>query len=70
MDAFRKHQLGQCGPGGLRCPCCADYINRKDRAKVNRRARQRLRTEDLRLEGIEPSHSPWEGDRLPLHHRR
>ena len=23
-----------------------------------------------RVEGIEPSHPPWQGDRLPLHHGR
>ena len=23
-----------------------------------------------RVEGIEPSHPPWQGDRLPLHHTR
>lgn len=45
MDDFKKQQMKHVGPGGLKCPCCND-LHGKNRKRLNRHARARLKQQD------------------------
>ena len=42
MDKFNKVSNKECGPGGLKCSCCGPAPG-KDRKKLRRRVRRRLK---------------------------
>ena len=41
-DDFKKASCKECGPGGLKCPCCGPKPG-KERKKLRRRIRRRLK---------------------------
>jgi hypothetical protein len=48
MDAFKRKQMSDVGPGGITCPCCNNYHSRKHpkgKKKYRRLARHRMRME-------------------------
>lgn len=42
MDAFKKTQQKDIGPGGIKCPCCVQYGNKKEAKKNLRKKARRL----------------------------
>jgi hypothetical protein len=41
MDAFKKAQQKDIGPGGINCPCCVQYGNkRKAKKRLRKKARR------------------------------
>ena len=48
MDLFRKLLDCECGPGGIKCPCCKsrDKNGRKKDRKLERKVRRQLKQRD------------------------
>jgi len=50
MDEFKQKMNEECGPGGIKCRCCNPYHPKKnhgkDKEKLNRKARRKLKQKD------------------------
>jgi len=42
MDDFNRMSCKECGPGGLKCPCCGPAPG-KDRKRLRKRIRSRMK---------------------------
>jgi len=47
MDAFKTNQHKYCSVGGIHCPCCNSFTG-KDKAKLNRLARRKMKRDDYK----------------------